>query len=194
MTYPVKWRKSPCHALSDKKAEDVQVIDISEISVIADYFVIASAANTNQLQAMMDAAEEELYKAGYHCAQKEGNNNSSWILMDYKDIIIHLFSKEESICFMILRESGRMVKLFHRKNCNFSFFYLSERKMRTERKSRQTRMIFNRPVLDFAPDLPCLHAELHLFKESECSNHFSQWMITSETIIGSIKSFSGCRR
>ena len=54
--------KIACHALSDKKAEDVQVIDISEISVIADYFVIASAANTNQLQAMMDAAEEELYK------------------------------------------------------------------------------------------------------------------------------------
>ena len=63
--------KIACHALSDKKAEDVQVIDIIEISVIADYFVIASAANTNQLQAMMDAAEEELYKAGYHCAQKE---------------------------------------------------------------------------------------------------------------------------
>ena len=57
--------KIACHALSEKKAEDVQVIDISEISVIADYFVIASAANTNQLQAMMDAAEEDLYKAGF---------------------------------------------------------------------------------------------------------------------------------
>ena len=95
--------KIACHALSDKKAEDVQVIDISEISVIADYFVIASAANTNQLQAMMDAAEEEL--------QKEGNNNSSWILIDYKDIIIHLFSKEDRLFYDLERiwQDGKVI-------------------------------------------------------------------------------------
>ena len=93
--------KIACHALSDKKAEDVQVIDISEISVIADY----------QLQAMMDAVEEELYKAGYHCAQKEGNNNSSWILMDYKDIIIHLFSKEDRLFYDLERiwQDGKVI-------------------------------------------------------------------------------------
>ena len=61
-----EWRRSPVTHYLTKKQKNVQVIDISEISVIADYFVIASAANTNQLQAMMDAAEEELYKAGYH--------------------------------------------------------------------------------------------------------------------------------
>ena len=69
---------------------------------------------------------------------------------------------------MILRESGRMVKLFHRKNCNFSFIWV---KKNPERKSRQTRMIFNRPVLDFAPDFSCLHADL--FKEQERSDYFS---------------------
>ena len=98
--------KIACHALSEKKAEDIQVIDISEISVIADYFVIASAANTNQLQ-----AEEDLYKAGFHCAQKEGNNNSSWILMDYKDIIIHLFSKEDRLFYDLERiwQDGKII-------------------------------------------------------------------------------------
>ena len=103
--------KIACHALSEKKAEDIQVIDISEISVIADYFVIASAANTNQLQAMMDAAEEDLYKAGFHWAQKEGNNNSSWILMDYKDIIIHLFSKEDRLFYDLERiwQDGKII-------------------------------------------------------------------------------------
>ena len=70
--------KIAVHALGEKKAEDIQIIDIREISVIADYFVIASASNSNQIQAMMDAVEEELYKEGYHCAQKEGNQNSSW--------------------------------------------------------------------------------------------------------------------
>ena len=99
--------KIACHALSEKKAEDIQVIDISEISVIADYFVIASAANTNQLQAMMDAAEEDLYKAGFHCA----HNNSSWILMDYKDIIIHLFSKEDRLFYDLERiwQDGKII-------------------------------------------------------------------------------------
>ena len=52
-------------ALQDKKAEDIRVIDISNVSVIADYFVIASGSNTNQIQAMVDNVEEEMFKAGY---------------------------------------------------------------------------------------------------------------------------------
>ena len=105
--------KIACNALSEKKAEDIQLIDISEISVIADYFVIASAANTNQLQAMMDAAEEDLYKAGFHCAQKEGNNNSSWILMDYKDIIVHVFNKDNRLFYDLERiwRDGKVLEM-----------------------------------------------------------------------------------
>lgn len=95
--------KIACHALGEKKAEDVKVIDIQGVSVIADYFVIATANNTNQIQAMVDAAEEELHKAGYHCAQKEGNTNSSWILLDYKDIIIHVFSQEDRLFYDLER-------------------------------------------------------------------------------------------
>ena len=52
-------------ALQDKKAEDIRVIDISNVSVIADYFVIASGSNTNQIQAMVDNVEEEMFKAGF---------------------------------------------------------------------------------------------------------------------------------
>ena len=79
-------------ALEDRKAEDVTVIDISEISPIADYFIIANGTNQNQLQAMRDAADEALYKAGVKVQQIEGNQSSTWILMDYGDIIIHIFS------------------------------------------------------------------------------------------------------
>ena len=92
-----------CKAIDDKKGQDIKIIDIHNVSVIADYFVIASASNSNQIQAMMDAAEEELYKAGYHCTQKEGNSNSSWVLMDYKDIIIHIFSKEDRLFYDLER-------------------------------------------------------------------------------------------
>ena len=77
-------------ALQDKKAEDIRVIDISNVSVIADYFVIASGSNTNQIQAMVDNVEEEMFKAGYDDPKVEGYNTASWILLDYKDVIVHV--------------------------------------------------------------------------------------------------------
>ena len=77
-------------ALEDRKAEDVKIIDIREISPVADYFVIADGTNQNQIQAMRDACEEALYKAGLKTKQIEGNSSSTWILMDYGDVVINL--------------------------------------------------------------------------------------------------------
>jgi ribosome-associated protein len=95
--------KIACKALEDKKAEDIRVIDISEVSVIADYFIIADGSNPNQLQAMQEAVDEALYKAGYTVRQVEGNQRSSWILMDYNDIIVHIFSKEDRMFYDLER-------------------------------------------------------------------------------------------
>ena len=61
--------KIACHALSEKKAEDVRVIEISEISPVADYFIIATGDNTNQIQAMVDAVEDDLGKEGHSVKQ-----------------------------------------------------------------------------------------------------------------------------
>ncbi len=82
-------------ALEDRKAEDISVIDIREISTIADYFVIATGSNQNQLNAMSDSVEEELGKLGVNLRHVEGTRSSTWILMDYRDVIIHLFSRED---------------------------------------------------------------------------------------------------
>lgn len=95
--------KIAVEALEDRKAEDVKVIDIREISPIADYFIIANGTNQNQIQAMRDAADEVLYKAGLTVKQVEGNQNSTWILMDYGDIIIHIFSKEDRLFYDLER-------------------------------------------------------------------------------------------
>ena len=95
--------KIACHALSDKKAEEIRVIEISEISPIADYFVIATGANSNHLQAMVDAVEEELGKQGHTPKQIEGTRSSSWVLMDYRDIIVHVFSKEDRLFYDLER-------------------------------------------------------------------------------------------
>jgi len=93
-------------ALDSKKAENIQVIDISGISVMADYFIIADGLNQNQIQAMCDAVEEALYKEGISVKQIEGNRNSSWILMDYGDIIVHVFSKEDRLFYDLERIWG----------------------------------------------------------------------------------------
>lgn len=105
--------KKVASALEDKKAEDITVIDIREISSIADYFVIANGNNPNQLTAMQDAVDEVMYTNGVHSKQVEGNNNSTWILMDYKDIIVHLFSKEDRLFYDLERiwRDGKMVEL-----------------------------------------------------------------------------------
>lgn len=89
--------------LEDKKAEDVKVIDIREISPIADFFIIADGMNQNQIQAMRDAVDEALYKADLKVRQVEGNQSSTWILMDYNDIIIHIFSKEDRLFYDLER-------------------------------------------------------------------------------------------
>lgn len=90
-------------ALEDKKAGDIQIIEIGEISVIADYFIIADGENQRQLAAMQDAVDEALYKAGVSVKQVEGNNKSTWILMDYGDIIVHIFSKEDRLFYDLER-------------------------------------------------------------------------------------------
>ena len=59
-------------ALEEKKAKDIKILDISGVSVLADYFIIASGSNRNQVQAMADEAQEKLYKAGYEAKQVEG--------------------------------------------------------------------------------------------------------------------------
>lgn len=87
--------KKIVEALEDKKAEDITVLDIGEVSSIADYFIIANGNNANQLTAMEDAVDEAMYINGVHQKQVEGTGNSTWILMDYQDIIVHLFSKED---------------------------------------------------------------------------------------------------
>lgn len=90
-------------ALEDKKAEDIRVIDISQVSVIADYFIIANGKNTSQIQAMADEVEERLYKAGYPLKQKEGYRNANWVLLDFGDIIVHIFDKENRLFYDLER-------------------------------------------------------------------------------------------
>lgn len=106
-----KMAKLAYEALADKKAEDIKIIDIHEVSVLADYFIIASGTNRNQVQAMADNVEEELHKAGYPVRQTEGYNTANWILMDFGDLIVHMFDSENRLFYDLERiwRDGKMI-------------------------------------------------------------------------------------
>lgn len=90
-------------ALEDKKGENIRVIDISKVTVIADYFIIVNGSNINQVQALVDNVQDALYKAGFETNRIEGYNEGSWVLLDYNDIIIHVFSKEDRLFYDLER-------------------------------------------------------------------------------------------
>lgn len=102
-----------CEAIDDKKGQDIKVIDIHNVSVIADYFVIASGTNSNQVQAIVDNVEEQLGRAGFEAKQIEGNRNSSWILMDYGDVIVHVFDEENRLFYDLERiwRDGKVLEM-----------------------------------------------------------------------------------
>ncbi len=99
-------------ALEDKKAEEIKIIDISEVSVIADYFIIANGTNRSQIQALSDHVEEILGKAGAPLRQIEGYQNANWVLLDFHDVIIHIFDKENRLFYDLERiwRDGKLVE------------------------------------------------------------------------------------
>ena len=102
-----------CKAIDDKKGQDIKIIDIHNVSVIADYFVIASGTNSNQVQAIVDNVEEQLGRAGFEAKQIEGNRNSSWILTDYGDVIVHVFDEENRLFYDLERiwRDGKVLEM-----------------------------------------------------------------------------------
>ena len=95
--------KMACECIEEKKGIDIKVIDISKISVLADYFIIAGGTNLRQITTIADNIEEKLGKAGIAPKSIEGYNTSNWILMDYRDIIVHIFNQEERLFYDLER-------------------------------------------------------------------------------------------
>lgn len=95
--------KLAIEAMEDKKAEDITILDINEVSTIADYFIICSGSSRNQVQAICDNIDETLGRAGCVRKQTEGYESGNWILMDYGDIIIHVFDQQNRLYYDLER-------------------------------------------------------------------------------------------
>ncbi len=101
------------HALEEKKADNITMIDIEKISTLADYFIIASGKNRNQIQAMADEVDEVLGRAGYEVKHKEGYQTANWILLDYGDLVIHIFDSQNRLFYDLDRiwRDGKAVSI-----------------------------------------------------------------------------------
>ena len=90
-------------AAAAKLAQDIVVIDVSEQLVITDCFVIASAANERQANAIVDEVEEKMRLAGYKPARREGTREGRWVLLDYVDIVVHIQHQDERTFYALDR-------------------------------------------------------------------------------------------
>lgn len=95
---PVNSKKTAlkiARVLQDKKALDVLVLDIRSLTVIADYFIIASGGSESQVRALYEEVEEKLKEEGLEARHRDGHQGNRWVVLDYGDVILHVFHHEE---------------------------------------------------------------------------------------------------
>lgn len=91
---PIEKVMLAANALDDKKGRRIKALEVRELTSISDYFVIASGGSASQVQALADNVEEKLAEQGISPLHTEGYNAGAWILLDYGDVVVHIFSDE----------------------------------------------------------------------------------------------------
>lgn len=90
-------------AAEDKKARDIEVLEVGGLTVIADYFVICSGTSTLQVRAIADNIKEKMDEAGQELLHMEGYEKARWVLLDYGDVVVHVFLDEDREYYNIER-------------------------------------------------------------------------------------------
>lgn len=87
--------KAIADAMLEKKAEGVLALDLRPVgTAISDYFIVCNASSTTQVRAIADNIEEKLWEQGLKPARKQGTENGIWVILDYTDIVVHVFQTE----------------------------------------------------------------------------------------------------
>lgn len=98
-------------AASEKKATDLVILDLRQIASFTEYFVLCTGANARQVVAIADSVEEQLRKVGKRPLHTEGYSSAEWILLDYGDFIVHIFSSASRRFYdleRLWRDAGRI--------------------------------------------------------------------------------------
>ena len=101
--HAVKLAVVAARAASDKLADDIVAIDVSNHLVLTDVFLLCSAPNDRAVRAVVDAVEEALLKQGTKPLRREGESEGRWVLLDYNDIVVHVQQKEERVHYALER-------------------------------------------------------------------------------------------
>ncbi|MFW5780403.1 MAG: ribosome silencing factor [Bacillota bacterium] len=91
---PKELKDSIVSVMEDKKASDITVLDIAKQTTIADYFIIATAKNTAQIKALVEAIEKKLESSDMPILRKEGVSEGRWVVVDFGSILVHIFNAE----------------------------------------------------------------------------------------------------
>ncbi|CAK7044204.1 MAG: Ribosomal silencing factor RsfS [Peptostreptococcus russellii] len=83
-----------CDSISDKLGKDIAVLNIGKVSSLCDYFIIASGTSARQVKSIADSVEDSMKEIGIEARGKEGRDTQSWILLDYGDVMVHIFDEE----------------------------------------------------------------------------------------------------
>jgi len=94
------------HAALAKKGEDILLLDVRALTILADYFLLVTGKNRVHIRALCDAVEEEARKAGRRARRTEGIEEGHWVLLDFGDVIVHLFTEEERSYYQLERLWG----------------------------------------------------------------------------------------
>lgn len=103
MTTSKEIAETSAKLLSDKKASDIILLSIEHLTVIADYFVIASAKSTTQVKALGEHVEEKFSEMGLEPVRREGFSDGRWIVLDYGDVVVHIFHDEMRMFYCLER-------------------------------------------------------------------------------------------
>ncbi len=101
-------------ALSQKKGQDIVILDVSDQTIVCSYFVIASGTSTTQVRALGENVEEALEKVGVTATRKEGFREGRWGVLDYGDVVVHVFNEESRLFYYLERlwDSGKNVERY----------------------------------------------------------------------------------